>query len=91
MYDPEIDTWINGTSMPTPRWALGVAVVNDELYVIGGYDGDTRLAVNEKYTPADYIPEFPSWTPLLLSLVVLFVALAVYKRRLDRIRINETN
>ena len=83
VYDPETDTWTTGTSMPTPRWALGVAVVNDELYVIGGKTGaDTFSAVNEKYTPVDYIPEFPVWTPLLLALTVLAVVVAIYKRRL---------
>jgi N-acetylneuraminic acid mutarotase len=86
VYDPETDTWTNGTSMPTPRWALAVAVVNDELYAIGGYNGDTRLAVNEKYTPLDYIPEFPSWMLLLFTLVVLAVTLAIYKRRLSKIQ-----
>jgi hypothetical protein len=60
VYDPVAEMWTTGTPMPTARWALGVAVVNDELYAIGGYDGDTYLAANEKYTPTDYIPEFPS-------------------------------
>ena len=83
VYDPETDTWTNGTEMPTPRWSLGVAVVNDELYAIGGYDGDTTLVVNEKYTPADYIPEFPSWTPLLIMLVALVVVAVIYRRYLQ--------
>ena len=80
LYDPKTDTWTSGTSMPTARWALGVAVVNDELYAIGGYDGETYLAVNEKYTPADYIPEFPSWLFLPLFLAGTLFALIVKKR-----------
>ncbi len=84
VYDPETDTWTNGTSMPTPRWALAVAVVNDELYAIGGYNGETRLAVNEKYTPIDYIPEFPSWTPMLVMLLVIAILTVMYKHRLRR-------
>jgi len=80
VYDPETDTWTIGTPIPTPRWSLGVAVVNDELYAIGGYDGDTHLAVNEKYTPAGYIPEFPSWVVLPLFFVVTLVGVAVRRK-----------
>ncbi len=83
VYDPETDTWTNGTSMPTPRWELGIAVVNDELYAIGGYNGETRLAVNEKYTPADYIPEFPSWAILPLF-VVATLAVIIYRKKLTK-------
>ena len=36
----------------------------------------------------DAIPEFPSWTPMLLLLVVLTVASVIYKRRLHRNPIN---
>ncbi len=80
VYNPENDTWTTGTSMPTPRWSLGVAVVNDELYAIGGYDGETALSVNEKYTPADYIPEFPSWIFLPLFFVATLVCVAVRRK-----------
>jgi len=79
VYDLENDVWTTGTPMPTPRTNLGVVVVNDELYAIGGYDGDTCLTVNEKYTPLGYIPEFPSWTPLLIMLIAV-VAVAVFYR-----------
>jgi len=83
VYNPETDTWTTGTPIPTPRWGLEVAVVNDELYAIGGYDGETRLAVNEKYTPAEYIPEFPSWAiPLLL--VVVPLAAVIYRTKLHK-------
>jgi len=79
IYDPETDTWTNGISMPTPRWSLDVAVVNDELYAIGGKDGDTRLAVNEKYTPIGYIPEFPSWTLLVAGFFAVTVLSIAYR------------
>ncbi|PVX26216.1 MAG: hypothetical protein CW691_02085 [Candidatus Bathyarchaeum sp.] len=36
IYDPETDTWSSGSQMPTARHSLGVAVVNDVLYSIGG-------------------------------------------------------
>jgi N-acetylneuraminic acid mutarotase len=80
VYDHAEDVWTTGTTMLTPRWALGVAVVNDELYAIGGYDGNTHLAVNEKYTPLGYIPEFPSWFVLPLFLFVSLVAVIVRRR-----------
>jgi N-acetylneuraminic acid mutarotase/glucose/arabinose dehydrogenase len=40
IYDPVTDTWTTGTSMITPRSGTGkAAVLNDELYVIGGEVG----------------------------------------------------
>jgi len=80
-YDPEANMWTAGTPMPTPRWSLGVAVVNDELYAIGGKTGeDNYSAINEKYTPLDYIPEFPSWIILPLFLTATLVGVLVRKR-----------
>jgi hypothetical protein len=82
IYDPESDTWTNGTSMPTPRWSLAVAVVNDELYAIGGKTtAETFSSANEKYTPAGYIPEFPSWVVLPLFAFATLVVI-VYRTKL---------
>jgi hypothetical protein len=80
VYDPVTDSWTAGTPMPTPRWTLGVAVVNDELYAIGGKTLDNYLAVNEKYTPADYIPEFPSWIILPFFLMATLFAIIVKRK-----------
>jgi hypothetical protein len=84
IYDPETDLWTTGSPMPTPRWFFDVAVVNDELYAIGGYNGDTCLTVNEKYTPAGYIPEFPAWIifPMLLSATEVVL---IYKNKLRKV------
>jgi N-acetylneuraminic acid mutarotase len=82
IYDPATDTWTNGTAMPTPRQYLGLSVLNDTLYAIGGYqiESDARINKNERYTPADYIPEFPSWLILPLFLTATFVGIVVKKR-----------
>jgi N-acetylneuraminic acid mutarotase len=85
-YDPEVDGWTTGTPMPTPRWSLSVAVVDDELYAIGGKtEEDTHSVVNEKYTPHGYIPEFPSWTPLLIMLVAVVAVIVIYRRNLGKL------
>jgi len=84
VYDPENDSWSTATSMPTSRLSLGVAVVNDILYAIGGGFhaelGFTESNKNERYTPSGYIPEFPSWTILPLLLVATLVAIVCKKR-----------
>jgi N-acetylneuraminic acid mutarotase len=81
VYDPVEDVWSMGTSMPTPRYSLGVAVMNDTLYAIGGRpDVDNFLAVNEKYTPIGYIPEFPSWIVFPLVLTLAFVVIVIRKK-----------
>lgn len=56
VYDIEKNIWITGTSMPTPRRDLGVAVVDDVLYAIGGDSGWTFkfYGTNEQYTPIGY-------------------------------------
>jgi hypothetical protein len=58
VYDPKTDTWATATSMPTNRSEFGVAVVNDILYVIGGYlrlPRDVKpSALNEQYYPVGY-------------------------------------
>jgi hypothetical protein len=67
VYDPKNDSWSFGTNPPTNRQYLGIAVVNDLLYFIGGfiytpyfyYFYDT----NELYTPFGYGTPDPSPTP----------------------------
>jgi N-acetylneuraminic acid mutarotase len=88
VYDPENDSWSTATSMPTSRLSLGVAVVDDILYAIGGGFhaelGFTESNKNEKYTPSGYIPEFPSWTPILITLVAVVAMTVVYRVKLDK-------
>jgi N-acetylneuraminic acid mutarotase len=54
VFDPDKNTWSAGTSMPTSRAYLGVTVVNDVLYAIGGFDGTNWLKTNEQYKPVGY-------------------------------------
>ncbi|MCR3922953.1 MAG: hypothetical protein NUK65_10650, partial [Firmicutes bacterium] len=85
VYDPETDTWSTGTPMPTARYGLGVAVVNDSLYAIGGREGwfgSPVSAANERYTPADFVPEFPSWTIVLPLVVAVMLVAVAYRKRL---------
>jgi N-acetylneuraminic acid mutarotase len=59
VYDPANDSWIVGASAPINRINLGIAVVNDTLYAIGGQTHEewgfvTPSAANEQYTPIGY-------------------------------------
>jgi N-acetylneuraminic acid mutarotase len=53
-YDFERDVWSSGALMPTARAYLGLTVVDDTLYAIGGFDGLNLLTVNEQYAPIGY-------------------------------------
>lgn len=89
IYDPQMDNWSYGPAPPTIRQGLGIAVVNDLLYFIGGSTGNSpfevyiEYATNERYTPTDYIPEFPSWIVLPMS-VLITTAVIVSKNRLRK-------
>ena len=65
-YDPQTDSWTACASMPTGRYDVGVAVVDDLLYVIGGFTTAfssegfnpnptyTFSTLNQQYTPIGY-------------------------------------
>jgi hypothetical protein len=67
VYNSENDSWTFGTDIPTIRSDFGVVVVEDRLYVIGGYahfypdllsrstgPTVTLYTINEQYTPFGY-------------------------------------
>jgi hypothetical protein len=92
IYNPYMDNWTNGTPPPTSRESLGISVVNDKLYFIGGMSypisglGEYYIfrATNEQYTPVGYgVPSAsPSAStsiaefPLVVAAVLSTVAVA---------------
>ena len=51
VYDPAHDAWTEASPMPTARGALAVAELGENLYAIGGYDGDGNTPAVEAYDP----------------------------------------
>jgi len=47
-YDPKCNQWTLITSFSRPKEGLGIAVVNNKLYIVGGFD-DKILNEMEKY------------------------------------------
>ncbi|XP_042694942.1 kelch-like protein 1 isoform X2 [Centrocercus urophasianus] len=50
-YDPKTDTWTMVAPLSMPRDAVGVCLLGDRLYAVGGYDGQTYLNTMEAYDP----------------------------------------
>ncbi|XP_038148523.1 kelch-like protein 4 isoform X1 [Cyprinodon tularosa] len=48
-YDPKTDTWTTVSSLSVPRDAVGVCLLGDRLYAVGGYDGQSYLKTVESY------------------------------------------
>ena len=82
VYNSEKNTWSSGADMPTSLFGLGVSVVNDQLFAIGGCPGYLQGSTSavERYTPIGYIPEFPSWIILPLILIATVLVLMFRKR-----------
>ena len=73
-YNPDLDSWVLGADLPTDRVLFGVAVVNDLIYVIGGFTQtyqnfpddwingpeQTWYPTNEQYTPFGYGTVLPA-------------------------------
>jgi len=55
VYDPELDVWTVGASMPFPRQGFALVAVDDVLYAIGGFNGwTTGYSDNQRYVPFGY-------------------------------------
>lgn len=50
-YDPDQNGWTKITSMCCKRSGPGVATIGSQLYVVGGYDGSSRLKSGVRYDP----------------------------------------
>lgn len=48
-YDPKTDMWTTVSSLSIPRDAVGVCLLGDRLYAVGGYDGQSYLSTVESY------------------------------------------
>ena len=55
--DAQEDTWTTLAPMPTSRNAVGLAVVDNKIYAIGGWNGN-YVSANEMYDPTTN-----KWTP----------------------------
>jgi hypothetical protein len=51
IFEPEIKKWKRISPISKPRSALGSAVLNNRLYVCGGYDGFASSDTVECYNP----------------------------------------
>jgi N-acetylneuraminic acid mutarotase len=79
-YDPQTNTWSPAESMPTPRAYLSVVEINDILYALGGFDGQSWLGTIEQFKPIGYgkvpptvqilSPENKTYTQALLHFTV---------------------
>lgn len=59
MYDPKTDKWETKTSLPKPRDGFGISVINEKIYVIGGFGGNSpTIVVNTVYV---YDPKSDAW------------------------------
>lgn len=50
-YDPKTDMWTAVAPMSLSRDAVGVCLLGDRLYAVGGYDGQVYLNTVEAYDP----------------------------------------
>lgn len=64
IYDLQTGNWTVGASSPTTRISgASLAVVNNTIYAIGGYDGISQTTANEQYFPLDYQDNPPTTSP----------------------------
>jgi hypothetical protein len=87
VYDSINNTWLSITPMPTVRAGFGVAVLDDTLYVIGGYTSSDffnwynatteRVALNEQYIPNGYSKTEPDKSITAESNPNMFALIAI--------------
>lgn len=50
-FDPQTDVWTAVAPMSVSRDAVGVCLLGDRLFAVGGYDGQVYLNTVEAYDP----------------------------------------
>ena len=50
-YDPTCDQWTIISPISSPRDAVGLCVLGDKIFAVGGYDGQQYLQDVECYDP----------------------------------------
>ena len=65
IYDPNNDTWTEGSPMPTARGALTAVFIDEILYAIGGEGESGVMNINEAYNSKtnNWVPKSPMPTP----------------------------
>ena len=61
-YDPKTNTWRQVADMPTPRYYPKVAVVNDTIYVFGGWYEERGVKIDYPVRVEAYDPATDTWT-----------------------------
>ncbi|MDR2700341.1 MAG: hypothetical protein LBC12_06005 [Nitrososphaerota archaeon] len=100
VYDPISGVWLT-MDVPTIREGFGVAVVDDLLYVIGGWCGGEISSLNEQYVPIGYHGTLSSNTKFSLTnkttvaVVILILTIGIigglffYLKERKKLRANE--
>nr|XP_054538805.1 kelch-like protein 5 isoform X1 [Pan troglodytes] len=74
-YDPKTDMWTAVASMSISRDAVGVCLLGDKLYAVGGYDGQAYLNTVEAYDP-----QTNEWTQVWHSCFIITLTLFLLKQ-----------
>ncbi|MEZ4859910.1 MAG: LuxR C-terminal-related transcriptional regulator [Caldilineaceae bacterium] len=71
--------WVLSGHLPTGRAFFGATVVNDEIYIVGGFDGQSELATAAVYSLATSTwRELPSLTTPRAGLRLVYDGLALF-------------
>jgi hypothetical protein len=54
VYNVNNNSWTRAPDMPSGRSMMGIAVLDDIIYVVGGYDGTNWISTMEQYEPIGY-------------------------------------
>ncbi len=51
IYDPATDSWEPGAPLPLPRCAYAIGVLEEKIYLFGGWDGSSYVGHTYQYDP----------------------------------------